>query len=694
MTETAVDLCNEGYSRGLDHDYDTALKCFDKALSLDPNLAVAWSNKGNILARLDRFDESFVCHRKAVSLKPVSFSMWLSWAEVLILARCYEEALEKADRAIKFSFRDHKPWLVKGNALVKLERPEEALECYKKAISIDKKAVQAWSNQRALLMRLKRYEEALACNEHLLALEKEDTEHLTVQGILHEELHHDHEALEWYQKTLERNGGNPLVWINAGWLNEKKGNLKEAIEFYNRALCIDPTFTQARRHIIALSGRGREDFLLGALRDDPDNRELYVELGYFYLSSNHMEKGQEFVMKTLDRYPEDTEFLSIHAWLCLGRGRVEECGTILKGIVSREKDSASAYFGLAYYYFIRQEYREAEEAFRHVLRLNPAHFSSRYYLAVVLSLRGKYSEALRHIGELESFDLNSFDLPALKISILLSQGKGEEAEQLCRERIQKNPEDQEAQRGLISSLLLQDRAQEVENLINRTFHSPPDGGFAGFTLGSIAFCRSEREKAGQLWKPILEKEPEDEENYIFKTLALCMQGENEEAGRLCKKALALFPGNLFFGGMLGLILTSRGMTGEAEELFVQQAERFSDVPQAHFFCARFYFHSKRHEEAAREFRRALAPEEDSTTVTLAAAAFLSYCENEIEQATAFAERCLARDRRYADAYFLLGLAAKKRGDREKASEFFTKARYFQCYNIEYQEALDSLAAPA
>ncbi len=686
MTDTAINLCNEGYSRGIEHEYDNALRCFEEALSMDPKLAVAWSNKGTILARLDRLDEAFACHEKAVSLKPASFSMWLGWAEALILARRYEEALEKAEKAIRLSFRDHRPWLVKGNALVKLERQVEALLCYEKAVTIDKKAVQAWNNQRALLMKLNRFEEALACNEHLLALEEEKAEHMTVQGMLLEELLHYNEAFEWYQKSLERNGVNPITWIYAGRFKEKKGSLKEAIEFYNRALCIDPTLIEARRHIIALSGRGREDFLLGALKDDPDNRELYIELNYFYLSHNNIEKGEEFVARTLARYPEDTEFLSIMAWLFMAQGRVEECGAILNDIVSREKDSALAYFGLAYYHHIRQEFKEAEEGFRHVLELNPAHISSRYYLAVILTVRGKYSEALRHLRELESLDLNSYDVPTLISSILLCQGKGEEAEQLCRKKFQHNPEDPAAFKGLISSLLLQDRGDEIESLINGSFTALHYRGFPWFTLGCIAQSRGEEEKAAAWWKEILESEPVDEENYIYKTLVLCMKGQQEEAAGLCEKACSLFPSTMFFGVLLGLLRTARGRLKEAEELFAALAERFGDQPQARFYCGRFYFHLKRYEEAAAEFRKALVPEEDSTTVTLAAAAFLSFCE----QAAALAERSLARDRRYADCHFLLGLVAQKRGDNEKALEHFKRAQHFLCYNIEYQEALDSL----
>jgi tetratricopeptide (TPR) repeat protein len=50
--------------------YDEALTHYDKALSLKPDYAEAWSNMGNTLSNLKRFDEALAHYDKALSIKP------------------------------------------------------------------------------------------------------------------------------------------------------------------------------------------------------------------------------------------------------------------------------------------------------------------------------------------------------------------------------------------------------------------------------------------------------------------------------------------------------------------------------------------------------------------------------------------------------------------------------------------------
>jgi protein O-GlcNAc transferase len=56
--------------------YDEAITHYDKALSLKPNYAEAWSNKGNTLNELKRYDEAITHYDKALSLKPDYAEAW------------------------------------------------------------------------------------------------------------------------------------------------------------------------------------------------------------------------------------------------------------------------------------------------------------------------------------------------------------------------------------------------------------------------------------------------------------------------------------------------------------------------------------------------------------------------------------------------------------------------------------------
>ena len=49
---------------------EEALKCFDKAVELDPEFVDAWLNKGYTLHHLGKHEESIVCIRKVLELDP------------------------------------------------------------------------------------------------------------------------------------------------------------------------------------------------------------------------------------------------------------------------------------------------------------------------------------------------------------------------------------------------------------------------------------------------------------------------------------------------------------------------------------------------------------------------------------------------------------------------------------------------
>jgi tetratricopeptide (TPR) repeat protein len=62
-------MSEELYKKGLTHakieDYEEAIKCFDKAVQLDPNNALAWISKANALIESGSEEEAIECFDKA-----------------------------------------------------------------------------------------------------------------------------------------------------------------------------------------------------------------------------------------------------------------------------------------------------------------------------------------------------------------------------------------------------------------------------------------------------------------------------------------------------------------------------------------------------------------------------------------------------------------------------------------------------
>jgi tetratricopeptide (TPR) repeat protein len=64
-----MELSEEYYKKGLTHakieDYEEAIKCFNKAIMIDPNNALAWISKANALIECGNGKEAKDCLEKA-----------------------------------------------------------------------------------------------------------------------------------------------------------------------------------------------------------------------------------------------------------------------------------------------------------------------------------------------------------------------------------------------------------------------------------------------------------------------------------------------------------------------------------------------------------------------------------------------------------------------------------------------------
>ena len=48
--------------------YEETLKCFQKAIEIDPKNSLAWNNKGFALEKLNRITEAVKCYKKALNI--------------------------------------------------------------------------------------------------------------------------------------------------------------------------------------------------------------------------------------------------------------------------------------------------------------------------------------------------------------------------------------------------------------------------------------------------------------------------------------------------------------------------------------------------------------------------------------------------------------------------------------------------
>ena len=105
LRETQKEYAHEYYLMGNEcitkaHDANAAIRCFDKALNLNPNYVEAWVRKGVTLLDIGEDYDAQFCLNKAVKLSPKSFKARYNRGKCLLKLKYYDEAILDFQQAI------------------------------------------------------------------------------------------------------------------------------------------------------------------------------------------------------------------------------------------------------------------------------------------------------------------------------------------------------------------------------------------------------------------------------------------------------------------------------------------------------------------------------------------------------------------------------------------------------------------
>ena len=105
LRETQKEYAHEYYLMGNEcitkaHDANAAIRCFDKALNLNPNYVEAWVRKGVTLLDIGEDYDAQVCLNKAVKLSPKSFKARYNRGKCLLKLTYYDEAILDFQQAV------------------------------------------------------------------------------------------------------------------------------------------------------------------------------------------------------------------------------------------------------------------------------------------------------------------------------------------------------------------------------------------------------------------------------------------------------------------------------------------------------------------------------------------------------------------------------------------------------------------
>ncbi|MGO9526022.1 MAG: tetratricopeptide repeat protein, partial [Verrucomicrobiia bacterium] len=218
-----------------------AIRCYEQALRLDPDLADAHINLGTALMQTGRIQEAIGHYEQALRIKP-DFS--------------------KGHNAL-------------GIALARLGRLPEAISHYEQAVRIDPAHFEAHNNLGVALAQTGNFEEAIAHYEQALRIKPDYADAYVNVGAALVDLGRPEDAIRYCEEALRIKPNYADAENNLGVALAQTGNIEEAIAHYEQAVWLNPDFAEAHNNLgnaLAQAGRIPEaiEHLQQALRIKPD----------------------------------------------------------------------------------------------------------------------------------------------------------------------------------------------------------------------------------------------------------------------------------------------------------------------------------------------------------------------------------------------------------------------------------------
>jgi adenylate cyclase len=130
-------------------DKAMAVDAVDRALTLNPNSAYAWSTRGWVAALRDQSDPAIDSLQRAMRLSPLDPQGWMFFggmSAAFLVARRFEETIDWADRALRAQPRWSVTIRLKATACAHLGRIEEARDCVRVLLELQPRfTISGWA---------------------------------------------------------------------------------------------------------------------------------------------------------------------------------------------------------------------------------------------------------------------------------------------------------------------------------------------------------------------------------------------------------------------------------------------------------------------------------------------------------------------------------------------------------------------
>lgn len=399
----ALHLVEEGNGAERSGRVDEAMRCYEAAIRMAPNLARAHLSRGNLLLDSGDVDGALRAYTTARSHDPRYAAAHYNLGNAYARLNRIEDAQAAYVHAVALNPDLADAHVALGGLLEDSGKLEEAVSRYGQALVLKPDYAEVYCNLGSVLRRLGRHTEALSSLHRAVAINPD-----LAMGHLHlARALHDHgergAAAASYREALRIKPDLASASFGLGESLSALGQFDEAIDAYRAGLTIEPDATVVHNILgNLLQGRRRFDEAGAsyerALALEPENAELLGNLGNALHESGRLADALTILCRAVEFNP-NIAFVHFN----LGRvrydlGMLHDAVASFRRAIELGPTSADAHLNLGNALYGLGQLVEALACYRHVLELDPAYALAHNNIANVLKDLGHLDEAATSLG--------------------------------------------------------------------------------------------------------------------------------------------------------------------------------------------------------------------------------------------------------------------------------------------------------
>lgn len=596
-------------------EYVKARLKFKNAVQIDPDFARGQYYLGLTAQEERDFRKAFGYFTKAAELDPNLLEAQVEMGKYLLAAGRRKDAMHKAELALASKPDHQKALLLKSAVLIANNNTDDAVALLKGLLARNVKEPQEYLMLASAYFIKDNPAKAEEIYLDGIAANQTDTTLLLALTKFYQNAKKPHAAAETLLKAIEIEPANVQYKFQLADVYWEEKRVDDAIEIVDGALKTGKEAPDTYRLAAQFySNKKRLDkvqqTLEGGIEQDPQNIELRIMLGKYFLAQNRPLRALDTLQVCLESSSENKSTYMVDVKNTLAAAHLalhneKEAEALIENVLDANPHSVEGHYNRGKFYLLKGDGVGAVSEFGVVVSDRPRNIRGYLALAAACELNNQPELAIDTLKNALNLDPNAKDVLQNLARLYVLTEDYFDAEELLRKIVAIYPEDNQARAELGDFLLTRGDTEGAVKQYEILKLESPDKSIGYLKLG-LLYARS-----GKLERALSEIKEGYRRNPRAELLAPMIQilvrlQKSDQAIAVCRNHIQANSQDPLPHNLLGWVYLNQKAYQPSENALEEAIRIKPDWPAPHANLARLYLAQGKQQEAIKKFEASLA----------------------------------------------------------------------------------------